>query len=369
MKIFNKQIFNEQFYRNLAIVALGISFYFLVLNFQVIMTKFWWIFSILQPFLIGFALAFLLSGMVNFFEKKAGMFLKIKDQKKRRYWSVFLTMLITFGVVIILLWLLLPQLMRSIAMISTRVPEYSRNLEAFWLGFFPDISIESLEISKKLSQIMNDELPKILAYSGQLVSMFLNFFIGIIIAIYFLYNKEGYIKQIGKIASHFLSIELLREVRAIVKYGNDTFTNFFYGKLLDSLIVAIICFIGMLILGMPYALLVSVIIGITNIVPFFGPFIGAIPTTLLILAVDPVQALWFVIFILVLQQFDGNILGPKILGNSIGLSPIWVLFAIVIGGGLFGLAGMILGIPIFAMIYKLTREKMNATNSVAKSAN
>ena len=134
---------------------------------------------------------------------------------------------------------------------------------------------------------------------------------------------------------------------------------FFYSKLIDSLAVGVICFVGMLLLGMKYALLISVIVGITNVIPFFGPFIGAIPSAIILLAVDPLQALWFVLFILVLQQFDGNIMGPRIMSNSIGLPAIWVMFAIMVGGGLFGFAGMILGIPVFAMIYDLVNEFIN----------
>ena len=144
-----------------------------------------------------------------------------------------------------------------------------------------------------------------------------------------------------------------------MRYANHTFTAFFYSKLIDSLAVGVICFVGMLLLGMKYSLLISVIVGITNIIPFFGPFIGAIPSTIILLAVDPLQALWFVLFILVLQQFDGNIMGPRIMSNSIGLPAIWVMFAIVVGGGMFGFAGMILGIPVFAMIYDLVNEFVN----------
>ena len=140
---------------------------------------------------------------------------------------------------------------------------------------------------------------------------------------------------------------------------NKTFSAFISGKIIDSLIIGTICFIGMHILGLPYVILISVIVGVTNIIPFFGPFIGAIPSTIIMLTVDPIKALYFVIFILILQQLDGNVIGPKILGDSTGLPSFWVMFAIIVGGGMFGFVGMIVGIPAFAVIYTYVTRYVN----------
>ena len=183
-----------------------------------------------------------------------------------------------------------------------------------------------------------------------------NLIIGIIVAVYMLASRKRFVQQ-GKLVLH--SIVRPRWAQLIteeVKYADRMFGGFINGKIMDSAIIGVLCYIGCLIFKFPSALLVSVIIGVTNVIPFFGPFIGAIPATLLILIQDPIKALWFVLFVLVLQQLDGNIIGPKILGNTTGLSSFWVLFAILLFGGLWGFVGMIVGVPLFAVIYDVIKK-------------
>jgi hypothetical protein len=183
--------------------------------------------------------------------------------------------------------------------------------------------------------------------------------IGIIICIYALNSKDAFKAQTKKLAFSLLK---KREAAILIKemaFINKTFSAFISGKIIDSLIIGTICFIGMHILGLPYVILISVIVGVTNIIPFFGPFIGAIPSTIIMLTVDPIKALYFVIFILILQQLDGNVIGPKILGDSTGLPSFWVMFAIIVGGGMFGFVGMIVGIPAFAVIYTYVTRYVN----------
>jgi predicted PurR-regulated permease PerM len=180
-----------------------------------------------------------------------------------------------------------------------------------------------------------------------------NLVIGIIISFYLLGSKEKYAAQAKKIVYAFFSLETANRFISNTRFANKTFGGFFVGKIIDSIIIGILCFICTSIMGTPFCVLISVIVGVTNIIPFFGPFIGAIPGAILILTVDPMQALYFVIFIFILQQFDGNILGPAILGQSTGLGSIWVLFSILIFGDLFGFVGMIIGVPTFAVIYYL----------------
>jgi predicted PurR-regulated permease PerM len=186
-----------------------------------------------------------------------------------------------------------------------------------------------------------------------------NLLIGLIVAVYILNSKEKFSAQGKKLLYCCVPAHRANVILDNVRFTNQVFGGFISGKLLDSLIIGVLCFLGMLALQMPYAMLISVIIGVTNIIPFFGPFIGAIPTGLLILMISPIKALYFVIFVVVLQQFDGNILGPKILSSSTGLSSFWVMFAILVAGGLFGFAGMVLGVPVFAVLYSIIAGAVN----------
>lgn len=187
-----------------------------------------------------------------------------------------------------------------------------------------------------------------------------NFIIGLIISVYLLNSKDTFLAQIKKLVLASFSEKTAEEIFNGAEYTNRTFGGFISGKIIDSIIIGIICFIVMTIFQWEYALLISCIVGLTNIIPFFGPFIGAIPSVLLLLLVNPWHALYFVIFVLILQQFDGNILGPKILGDSTGLESFWVLFAVLVGGGLFGFIGMVIGIPVFAVIYYYVSRLVNS---------
>ena len=188
------------------------------------------------------------------------------------------------------------------------------------------------------------------------VKLLFNFAIGLVIAIYLLTSKETFIGQAKKIVYTLLPPRYGNVVIHTMRISDQMFGGFISGKILDSAIIGVICYVGLIILRVPYSLLVAVIVGVTNVIPFFGPFIGAVPSVILIALADPIKGLYFLIFVLVLQQVDGNIIGPKILGDSTGLSAFWVVFAILVGGGLFGFMGMLLGVPTFAVIYYLLRE-------------
>lgn len=364
MKIFVQEIFDKKMWQNLIVVFAGIGFYFLLLHIEYLTDSFFWVVSILQPFFLGFAFAFLLNGPMMFFEKKA--FAGLKNKKVRRFFSITCTLIIAISLLSLMVQFLLPQLAASLLNLLGQIPNYLINLTVYLQSIIPNFPSLRLD-PQQLINAASGFLPTIYNYSGHLVGSIINTVVGVVIAVYFLINKESYLRHIGSFCRAHLSIERFQQARKIARYGNETFSNFFYGKLLDSLIVGIICFFGCLFLGMPYALLIATIVGITNIVPFFGPFIGAIPSILLILAVNPWKALIFAIFILVLQQFDGNILGPLILSDSVGLPAIWVLFAILLGGGLFGFVGMIMGIPVLAMIYKLICDFQHGRGEVCNA--
>jgi predicted PurR-regulated permease PerM len=199
----------------------------------------------------------------------------------------------------------------------------------------------------------------ILNFSWNFVSVLIRTVIGFIVSIYILLDRERFTVQFRKLTYAIFSKKQSERLFEISKLSARMFNSFIIGKTVDSLIVGVICYIFMLIFGWPYPVLISLIIGVTNMIPVFGPFIGAIPALFLLFIVDPSAALWFALFIIILQQIDGNIIGPLILQDSMGLPSLWIMFAIIIGGGFFGLIGMFLGVPVFAIIYVIVKEIVN----------
>ena len=209
---------------------------------------------------------------------------------------------------------------------------------------------------KEIYSMASAAMPQIVASIGSVASNFVAIFTSIAASIYMLADKEHLLHQLRTLAHAFLPEKAAENTLRICHYANVNFTGFFVGKIIDSAIIGVITFVAMAILRLDFALLISVFIGITNIIPVFGPFIGAIPSIFILLLVDPIQAVIFGVLILVIQQVDGNFIGPKILGSSIGISALWILFSIVVGGDLFGLVGMVVGVPLFATFYGLARE-------------
>lgn len=270
--------------------------------------------------------------------------------------------------------MIIPELIRSIQSIIFQFPMYVSNLTAWATGLLennPELEGIVNDLFNKSSTMLTDflnttVLPKVnallISLSTGVIGFFKamwNFVIGFIISIYILGSKEVFAGQAKKIVYAFFDAPSANQIVSNVRFIHSTFSGFISGKIVDSIIIGIICFACTSIIGTPYAILVSVIIGVTNIIPFFGPWLGAIPSALLILMVNPLQCLYFVILILFIQQFDGNILGPKILGDSTGLSGFWVIFSITIFGGLFGVLGMVVGVPIFAVLYAGFRALVN----------
>jgi len=322
--------------------------------------------KILMPFVYGFAIAYILDIPMKAFERTI---LKSLDKNKKYKFKRVLAITITYilaGITIgIIIAILIPELARSIGTLVDNIPDYIRSLEQYMTDIVVKLNLdgnmvnEVLEdfnnISAHIASIGGAVVGYLLQFSAGITQSILNLFISTIISIYLLSSKERFFAQIKKVLYSILPEKSVDYLLELSDYSNKTFKGFLGGKLIDSLIIAIICFVCMNIFNMPYSLLVSFIIGITNIVPVFGPFIGAIPSVIIIFIASPIKALWFILFIFLLQQFDGNILGPKILGNSTGLSAFWVMFAILLGNGLFGFVGMILGVPTFAVIYSLVR--------------
>ena len=354
-------------------IALSIIFFFLIYRFDGFGSAISTLTGILMPFIYGAVIAYLLKPVCNSIESFLRRFIPEKMNGLINALSVALTILFGLLLVYALVMMIVPQLITSV---TTLYYTAQANITKFmnWANH-----LEFIENNEQIMELLNSAyaalntnldtwikntlLPSMQnIVSGaaigvlNVVTVAKNLIIGIIVAVYMLASRKRFVQQ-GKLVLH--SIVRPRWAQLIteeVKYADRMFGGFINGKIMDSAIIGVLCYIGCLIFKFPSALLVSVIIGVTNVIPFFGPFIGAIPATLLILIQNPIKALWFVLFVLVLQQLDGNIIGPKILGNTTGLSSFWVLFAILLFGGLWGFVGMIVGVPLFAVIYDVIKK-------------
>ncbi len=338
--------------------------------------------TIISPFIYGFVMAYLLSPIYNATVRGLYKLLGKYFKNKQRLFSFcklvasIVAVVCLIGAVAGLIALIVPQVIESLTGILKSLPQRLTQLSAL----FNDITskMDNKRLAMKMSEIYAQvqtnliELAqtKLLPGMGTLVGQvstqviltlktMMNVMIGVMACVYMLNSKERFQGQFKKVILATLPKEKAEAVFDFAKFTNRTFGGFINGKIIDSIIIGIICFILMKIFGFPYPILISAIIGITNVIPFFGPFIGAIPAAIIILLVSPIHALYFLILIFILQQVDGNIIGPAILGNTTGIASFWVLFSIVIGGGLFGFIGMVLGVPVFAIIYYYFSRSIN----------
>ena len=354
-------------------ISLSILFFFLIYRFQGFGDAISKLTGILMPFIYGAVIAYLLKPVCNCVENFLRRLLPEKMGTAANMLAVTISLLFGILVVYALIMMIVPQLITSV---TTLYYTARNNLNDFvdWASHqeiiasnqklldFIETSYDNLQdtldniVRTKLVPSMQSLLSGAALGVMSFVTFLKNIVIGLIVSVYLLASRKKFGQQ-GKLILYSLVkprwADLIMEE---VRYADRMFGGFINGKILDSAIIGVLCYIACLIFKFPSALLVSVIIGVTNVIPFFGPFIGAIPATLLILIQNPIKALWFVLFVLVLQQVDGNIIGPKILGNTTGLSSFWVLFAILLFGGLWGFVGMIIGVPLFAVIYDVLKK-------------
>jgi len=361
-----------------SVIATCILFWYCVEYWDSVMGMLNRIFDIVAPIIYGAVLAYLTSPIYNRVVKgvRESLGRVWKDEKHVLGISKAAGTVVSLAVVLLvvagLIQMLIPQMLESLKGLRDSFPVYLQNLYAWIqkvLADNPDIemfvlnnlqsAVEKFQIwvENSFINIDMDRLAEFLTGVSSsvlgLLEFIKNWLIGLIVMVYLLNIKDVLIAQSKKIVYSCLSIRwancMIEEMRLV----NQMFGGFIIGKLVDSLIIGIICFVGVSLMNMPFPLLISVIVGVTNVIPFFGPFFGAVPSGFLVLLVSPMKCLYFLLWILLLQQFDGNILGPKILGNSTGLSSFWVLFSILLFGGLFGFVGMIIAVPFFAVIYDL----------------
>ncbi len=321
--------------------------------------------SIVMPFVFGMCIAFIVLPVIKIVEEKWLVNSKLNDKNKRVI-AVILGMLTLLLVVGSFFAILIPQLYFSVNTLVGLMPGYLDSARDFTINiligndFLNQLFDKVIEYGETLLTTLltnvSSFLPSLINYSYSFIATIGNILIGLIIAIYMLLDKEKFTLQIKKV---MYSVLPKKAGDTLIDVGNLTarmFNQFIFGKALDSLIIGVICFIVLSIFDFPYALLISFIVGLTNMIPVFGPFIGAIPSIFILLIIDPVKAAWFSLFILILQQIDGNIIGPSILGDSMGLPSLWIMFAIIVGGGLFGIVGMFIGVPVFSVIYILSKN-------------
>ena len=362
------------------VIAAALLFYFAVRNISVFMEILGKLVTILAPFIWGLVICYLLSPLMRLLEKRVflplGKRLYRKNKKGgaakfARVLSIVFSEIVLLLLLAALVYLIIPQILSSVQMLIQNSGTYADNVSA-WLDSllkdYPELDSYVGEIFGNFNANVGNWLEtKLLPQLGNLITSvtsgvygfarsIYNLIIGIIVSVYMLADKEGFLASTKRLRYAIFSVETADRLRQGLNFVDKTFMGFLSGKILDSLIIGIICYIVCSILNMPYTLLVSVIIGVTNIIPFFGPLIGAIPSALIILMVSPSKCLIFVIFIIILQQIDGNIIGPRILGSSTGITGFWVMFAIIVGSGLFGFWGMVLGVPVFVVIYTVIQN-------------
>lgn len=367
------------------VIVGSILFFMLVSNLSSLNQAVGRVLSILSPFIWGLVIAYLLYPLQRIYCR--AIFLPLTKRLYKRSGraeekapklalglSVFLSEISLLIIIAAMVWMIVPQLYQSIEKIIASSNDYFNTvsgwidrllvdypeMEVIISDLFGDISDGLLSwLNETVMPQFNSVLKEFTSGVYYLIKSIFNVFIGVIVSVYVLYNRQTFGAHLKKIIYCIFSVEAAARIIDAADFCNDVFMGYISGKILDSGIIGIICYVGCTILNMRYALLVSVIVGVTNIIPFFGPFIGAIPSAIIILMDSPLKCLIFIVFILALQQFDGNILGPKILGNSVGINGFWIMFSIILGAGLFGFTGMVLGVPVFVVLYAFFKSLVN----------
>ncbi len=357
----------------LFLITYAIILFFICKNLFIFWDGICKVISLLMPFIYGFAIAYIVNWPASFLEDNIYNKLKCKNKKVISLLSITTAYLFVFGVCAFISIIIVPQLLISINQLVANSNIYINSFKTFSENIVSVLHINNFaqieKIIEKIITFVSDEsfIIRIFDFMKNFALKTYNWVIGIIVSFYLIFNKDDLIFKLNKISKVCLSKSIYINAINIIDMSHNVFGKFIVGKIIDSFIIGILCFIGTTILSIPYSLLISVIVGLTNIIPFFGPFLGAIPSIIILLVVDPVKALWFALFILILQQIDGNIIGPKILGSSIGISAIFIMFSVILGGGMFGIPGMILGVPAFVVMYNLIANFINKREVLNKN--
>ncbi len=354
-----------------AVAVVALIFYFVCSSLSQFSAALSAVSAILAPFIYGAVIAYLVAPLCRKLEQKFKALFKGKKDKLAGTLALSVSMLVTVAIVLAVLLLLIPQVIHSVTGLLKVLPgqvEKTWNTLDEWLKSQPELAEQwgkyGEEIENRINLWLKNGMPDTakIVLSGAIggvydtVTVLKNFLLGLFISIYILARRRQLAAQARLLIIGIFKSPVTDWIEKETRFMDRMFNGFFTGKLLDSAIVGVLCFAGCLVMGFQSSLLIAVIVGVTNIIPFFGPFIGAVPCALLLLLQNPMHCLMFLIFILVLQQLDGNVIGPRILGNTTGLPGIWVMFAILLFGGLWGIGGMIVGVPLMAVIYDIVRQ-------------
>ncbi|MBO4867685.1 MAG: AI-2E family transporter [Ruminococcus sp.] len=370
MKIYTNKKYQTIAVYAAVVIAVNVLLVLALNNVTDILESIYHLFDVLQPVTWGLIIAFLTNPLMVRTSRLMGKLYKTEEKRQKasgfiKVVSVIITELLFLGIVTGIVAIVVPELIKSIMEIFDNAGSIAESIQKWINKVFRNYPALEQAATKWLSDFNTDVgtiydkvkpmLENILSGAWGIVTVVKNFLLGLIVSVYMLCSKEKLLAQFKKIIIALTKKRTCEKIMAGCEQANTVFSGFITGKIIDSIIIGLICFIGLTIMSMPYATMISVIIGVTNIIPFFGPLIGAVPTGLLILLIEPKKCVIFIIFVVVLQQFDGNILGPKILGDSTGLPGFWVLISLFLFGGLFGFGGMILAVPTTALLYSFIR--------------
>lgn len=331
------------------------------------------IYSLISPFVIGLCIAYLVNVLLRPVEN---LWMKLLNKRKgkwpeklKRPLCLLLTILLVIGIILAIVLIIMPELRDSVASLIDMIPSYAEEVQRWWVSLSTFLDKYNVDLPEfdfkpdKLIYILKDGGTVLFnttaSVAGSIVTAVMNFVIAFAFSIYVLAQKETLKRQSMKVLNAVMNPEKLDKLLNLLRLANKTFTNFITGQLTEAVIIGALCFIGMTIFRMPYAPAISVLVGFTALIPVFGAFIGTAVGAFLILLVKPIQAVWFVIFIIVLQQFEGNLIYPKVVGKSVGLPGIWVLVAVTVGGNAMGVMGMLISVPLCSVLYAVSREAVN----------
>ncbi len=343
--------------QNISIIGIGISFFI----------------SIISPFVIGACLAFIINIPMGFFELNLKKFKTKKGKKLNknfiRFVSLILAIVVIVFIITLIINLILPEIINIFRLLVDNFPTYSEKIKEFATTItkdFPEINevikgidVSDKELQKQAKNLVTNFLSTSVSFVGNLIGNVINFIVSIVFSIYILTGKEKLKMQAKKILKAYLKPEIAESTIELGRTSRNIFKNFITGQCLEAVILGTLSIIGMFIFQIPYAVPIGVLIGVTALIPIVGAFIGIIIGAILILSVEPVKVLTFIIFILILQQIEGNLIYPKVVGTSVGLPGMWVLVAVAIGGDLFGVVGMLLGLPIASVLYTILKNDVN----------
>ena len=366
----------------LEIVLIGIGCYWALNNFQIILDIFNSILAVIMPFLLGIMIAFILNVLMIRIEKILSRFILDKKYTSfKRVISIIVSLLIVIGVIGIIITLIIPELTNAIKVIVKSFPETFEQLQV-WINqngnSFPQLetwinSVDLNSIASELSGLFKIGLTGMLGSTVDVISMFftsiLNLVVGIVFALYILMSKETLKRQSHKLIDAYIPKRISVKLLEVGTLARTTFSNFVIGQTVEAFILGTLCAVGMAVLNLPYAPMVGSLVGITAFVPIVGAFIGGGIGAFMILTVDPMQALIFIIFLVVLQQLEGDLIYPRVVGSSVGLPSIWVLFAVTVGGGLWRITGMLFSVPVLSVVYALIKGHVNKSGTKPKITN